>query len=105
MPCHLCPAIDALSLITANETCKWMKEKVYEDMWILPEMGLFSSNPILKHYRSHPPGNSPELYNIDSCLNEDLHKAVDFCVRYTHSLHKLDPKTFSIENKIKGKSA
>ena len=68
-------------------------------------MDLFSINPVLKHYRSHPPGNIPELCNIDSCLNKDLHKAADFHVRYNHSLHKLYPKHFSIETSKKGTSA
>ena len=58
-------------------------------------MNLFIGNPFLKRYRARPPGNIPELCNIDSYLNKDLHKAVDFHVRYTHSLHTLDPKKFS----------
>ena len=33
---------------TAKETRNWMKEKGYEEMWILPEMDLFTSNPVLK---------------------------------------------------------
>ena len=74
-------------------------------MWILSEIDLFSSNPILKRYRSCPPGNSPELCNIDSCLNGDLHKAVDFHVMYTHSLHKLDKKMFSNATPTKGTSS
>ena len=74
-------------------------------MWILPEMNLFASNPVLKRYRIRPPGNSPELFNLDSFLNKCLHKAVYFRVRYTHSLHKLDPKNISIETPKKGTSA
>ena len=52
---------DSLSLMTAKKTHKWMKEKGYEEMCILPEMDLFASNLILKPYRSCSPGNSPEL--------------------------------------------
>ena len=37
-------------------------------MWILTKIDLFVSNPILKGYRGLPPGNSPELCNIGSCL-------------------------------------
>ena len=96
---------DALSFMTAKETRKWMKEKGYEEMWILPEIYLFSRNLVLKRYRSRPPGNIPELCNIDSCLNEDFQKAVDCNVRYTYLLHKLDPKRFSIATRKKGTSA
>ena len=46
-----------------------------------------------------------ELCNIDYYLNKDLHKAVDFHVRYTHSLHKLYPKKFSIDTPKKVTSA
>ena len=52
---------DALSLMTAKENRKWMKEQVYKAMWVLPEMDIFASNPVLKRYRGFPPGNSPEL--------------------------------------------
>ena len=45
--------------MTAKETIKWMKEKGYEEMWILSEMDLFAINPVLKRYRGHPPGNRP----------------------------------------------
>ena len=82
-----------------------MKEKGYEVMWILPEMDIFTTNPVLKRYRSCPPGNSPELCNLDSFLNKYLHKAVDFHVRYTYSLHKIDLKKFSIYTPKKVTSA
>ena len=83
--------------------CHWWKKskivsgwkKGYEEMQILPEMYLFSSDPFLKCCRGRPPGNIPELCNLDSCLNEYFHKAVDFCASYTHSLNNLDPKKFS----------
>ena len=65
-------------------------------MWILPQMDILDINPFLKRYRGRSPGNSPELWNIDSCLNEYLYKAVDFHVWYKNSFHKLGPKTFSI---------
>ena len=54
----------ALSLMTAapeKESRYWMKEKGYEEMWILPEMDIFTRNLILIRYRSCPPGNIPEL--------------------------------------------
>ena len=82
--------------MTAKETRKWMKEKGHKEMWILPEINLFTSNPVLKRYRGRPPGNILELYNLGSCLNTDLQKAVDCHVRYTHSLHTIYSKQFSI---------
>ena len=59
-------------------------------------MDLFASDPALQRYRGHPSGNSPEHFNTDSCLNTDLQKAVDCHVRYTHSLHTIYSKQFSI---------
>ena len=67
-----------MTAATAKETRNWMKEKGYEEMWILPEIYLFSRNLVLKRYRSRPPGNIPELFNIDSCLKKYLNKAVDY---------------------------
>ena len=81
---------DALSLMTAKETRKWMKEKGHDKMWILPEFDLFCRDPDLSRYLNRPPGNSPELCNLDSCLNEDVHKMVDVHVRMTNGMHKLD---------------
>ena len=74
-------------------------------MWILPEMDLFASDPILKRCGGRPPGNIPKLCNIDFCINEYLHMAVAFHVRYTHSLHKLDPNFSSIATQKKETSA
>ena len=95
---------DALSLMTEKEDRNWMKEKGYEEILILTEMDLLASKPFLKCYIGHPPCNIPELCNIDSCINKDLHKAVDCRVGYTHLLHKLDPKKFSIATPKKGTS-
>ena len=52
-------ALSLMTAATAKETRNRMKEKGYEEMWIVPEMGIFTSNPFLKRYRSCPPGNSP----------------------------------------------
>ena len=54
-----------MTAATSKETHNRMKEKRYEDMWILPEIDIFTSNPVLKRYRSCPPGNIPELCNLD----------------------------------------
>ena len=82
-----------------------MTEEGYEEMRVLPEIDPFSSNPVLKRYRGRAPGNSPELFNIDSCLHEYFHKAVDYHIRYTHSLHKLYPICLSTATPKKGTSA
>ena len=74
-----------MTAATAKETRNWMKEKGYGEMWILPEMDIFASKPILKRYRSCPPENIPELCNLDYCLDKYLNKAVDCHVRYTIS--------------------
>ena len=68
-------------------------------------MDIFTSDPLLKRYIGLPHGNIPELCNLDFCIKKDSHKAVDFHVRYTHSLHKSDPKKFSIDTPKKGTSA
>ena len=36
-----------MTAATAKENCNWMKEKRYKEMWILPEMDIFTSNPFL----------------------------------------------------------
>ena len=74
-------------------------------MWILPEMDIFTSDPLLKLYIGLPHGNILELCNLDSCIKKESHKAVDFHVRYTQSLHKLYPKKFSIDTPKKATSA
>ena len=43
-------ALSLMIAVTKKETRNWMKEKVYEDMWILPEMDIFTSNPFFKRY-------------------------------------------------------
>ena len=41
-------ALSLMTAVTKKETQNWMKEKGYEDMLILPEIDLFTSNPVLK---------------------------------------------------------
>ena len=48
---------DALVLMTAKETIKWMKENNYLHRWLLPMNGLQDGTP----YDGHPVGNSPEF--------------------------------------------
>ena len=53
---------DALSLMRAKETKKWMEEKGYLERWILPSEDLYKNLPILeKKFGQNPLGNSPEL--------------------------------------------
>ena len=96
---------DALSLMTAKATRQWMKNEGYEKMWILPENNLYEVYGDMKAYIGRPAGNSPELCNLDSNLNQDVHLSVDMNVRYTESYHKDDPRKFSITTPKKGTSA
>ena len=41
-------------------------------------------------------GNSPELCNLDSSLNKDLHEIVNRHIQFTSKLDKGDPCKFSI---------
>jgi hypothetical protein len=60
---------DALSLMTADETIEWIKQKGYYDHWILPEYDL---NKDLKNYnRVQPVGNNPGAMCWDNSLNKD----------------------------------
>ena len=92
---------DALSLMTAKRTRKWMSEKGYDKMWILPEQNLFQ-NDKLKAYRGRPAGNSPELCNLDSNLNEDVHKAVSLLVDNGNFLANDDPNKYTMSTPKEG---
>ena len=48
---------DALVLMAAKETIKWMKQKGYLHHWLLPLNGLQDGNP----YAGRPVGNIPEF--------------------------------------------
>ena len=48
---------DALVLMKAKETIKWMKEKNFFHRWLLPMNGLQDGAP----YYGHPVGNSPKF--------------------------------------------
>jgi len=70
---------DALSLMTAKETMKWMKTQKltgydtnFLDHWILPQQDLNKGTK----YSYRPPGNSPELMPMDAYLNRDVHECV-----------------------------
>ncbi|GFH53203.1 hypothetical protein CTEN210_09679 [Chaetoceros tenuissimus] len=98
---------DALSLMTSKDAIKYMKEKGIYKHWLLPEAGLFSKehDPSLKRYQGRPVGNSPELMPLDSCLNRDIHMAVDTACADTAAMKDDDPKKFSMRTPKHGTSA
>ena len=68
---------DALVLMTAKETIKWMKENNYFHLWLLPTNVLQDR----KHYAGRPVGNIPEFTTLDNSLNRDiLHSFRFHCV-------------------------
>ena len=68
---------DALGLMTAKETIKWMKEKNCFNRWLLPMNGLQDETP----YSGRPIGNSPMFMNLDNSLNRDILQSLRFhCV-------------------------
>jgi hypothetical protein len=48
---------DALCLMTASDTKKWMEEQGYLKRWIRPMLGLFDEDHTLKAYKDRPPGD------------------------------------------------
>ena len=56
---------DALVLMAAKETIKWMKQKGYLYHWLLPLNGLQGGTP----YDGRPVGNIPEFMPLDNILN------------------------------------
>ena len=68
---------DALVLMKAKETIKWMRQKGYLHHWLLPLNGMQYGTP----YASRPVGNSPEFMPLDNSLNRDiLHSLCFHCV-------------------------
>ena len=47
--------------MAVKENIKWMKEEGYEEIWIPPEIDLFTRDPVLKYYRGCTPDNSLKL--------------------------------------------
>ena len=64
-------AHDALVLMTAKETIKWMKENNYFHNWLLPMNVLQDGTP----YSGRAVGNSPEFMPLDNSLNRDIWKS------------------------------
>lgn len=85
---------DALSLMTAEDTVQWMKEKGYHKHWILPENGL---NDNVKYFkRQRPPGCNPGGMPWDSSMNKYHDDVVWRHVAATHFLPFKDKKKFSL---------
>ena len=64
---------DALVLMTAKETIKWMGNNGYLHQWLLPLDGLQNGTP----YDVCPVGNDPKFMPLDNSLKHDI----------LHSLH------------------
>jgi hypothetical protein len=93
---------DALSLMTAKETIRWMQEKDYLKRWILPMGGLHEWDKDLKAYLGRPVGNSPENMPLDTNLNRDVHLSVDEHVKSTLHLDSKDEEKFDLSTPARG---
>ena len=97
---------DALSLMTANESIKYMKDKGYYRHWILPERDLMNDGTgKLKFYANKPVGNSPEVMPLDCSLNWVLHSSVAKHVVLTKHLDNGDENKFSTATPKEGLAA
>ena len=68
---------DALVLMTAKETIKWMKGENCFHRWLLPMNGLQDKTP----YDGRPVDNSPKFMPLDNNLNRDILQSFHFhCV-------------------------
>jgi hypothetical protein len=96
---------DALSLMTAKETVRWMKEKDYLKHWILPMGGLHQWDNDLKVYYGRPIGNSPENMPLDTSLNNNIHQKVEEHVLMTLEMDTTNAEKFDLSTPAKGWSA
>ncbi|CAB9505297.1 unknown protein [Seminavis robusta] len=95
---------DALSLMTAKVTVKWMKEKGYYKHWLLPVLGV-NMEPELKRYSKAPVGNSPELMPWDCSLNKDLMDSLAYHCLMTSHMKDEDSRKFDISTPKRGTDA
>ena len=65
---------DALVLMKARETIKWMRYKGYFNIWLIPLNGLKDGTP----YSRHPVGNSPEFMPLNNSLNREILHSLRF---------------------------
>ena len=96
---------DALSLMMAKDTIKWMKEEGHYERWILPQCGLLEDDKDLKRYYGRPVGDTPEIMAWDNSLNKDVHESVNDHVQATINLEKNDPRKFSLATPKEGARA
>jgi hypothetical protein len=93
---------DALSLMNAIDTKRWMADNGILKHWILPELGLNAERP---RYAGHPIGNSPELMPLDCSLNKDLDDELWRHILYTRHLEEDDERKFSLSTPSRGSRA
>ena len=65
---------------------------IIKKRWLVPQLGLNAGTV----YQGRPVGNSPEFMPLDNSLNADITRSHDFHCRATASLHKDDPRRFSM---------
>ena len=82
---------DALKLMTAKLTVKWMKEKGYYKRWLVPQLGLNGGTV----YAWRPVGNRPEWMPLDNSLNNDIQSSLSLHCAITAYLRDDDPRKFS----------
>ena len=92
---------DALSLMTANDTMEWMREKDIVKHWFLP---MLDSNAGTC-YAGRPVGNSPEMMPLDASLNKDVDDAVHSHIVFKNVLDADDPRKFSMSTPSRGSFA
>jgi predicted flap endonuclease-1-like 5' DNA nuclease len=90
---------DALALMTARSTVKWMTDttgpdgKKYIERWILPELGC---NDDIPRFGGRPVGDLPEGMPLDCSLNNDLKVSTKIHVVDTLALQEVDHRKFSL---------
>jgi len=90
---------DALALMTAKRTVKWMTDtttpdgKKYIDRWILPELGC---NEDIPRFGKRPVGDFPEGMPLDCSLNNDLKASNRVHGTDTDHLPEEDNRKFSL---------
>ena len=89
---------DVLSLMTADQSVKWMEETEIDGVkikkrWLTPQLELNQGTV----YFGRPVGNSPEFMPLDNSLNADIMRSFEYHCSSTSILPKLDPRRFGME--------
>ena len=87
---------DSLSLMTAKETVKWMKEKNIYKHWVLPELGIVDSFEECKTWKNMLPGNTPASNPLDMQCFSDVKFRLDSWIRLTESYDDEDPRKYTL---------